>query len=155
MTWEYVAGFVDGEGAIVKRNRGYVLFISQTNFEVLDKVHEFIGKGSIYSITKRKSHWKDAWVFSSRSSENTHYILTKIVDKLIVKKRQASKAIRELEKRFEEIQKQRNIRENRATKVRKLRSRGLTYREIGRILKIDFGYARRLSRLGKKEKWWA
>lgn len=144
MTWEYLAGFIDGEGTIAKKYRGYVLHITQANFEVLEKIRCFTKKGAIYSITKRKNHWKDAWIYSSGSNENTYYILNHTAAHLIVKKQNALEALTELKVRFKELEKRDSLREDRTERAKKLRKQGLTYREIGRILKADFGYIRRL-----------
>lgn len=148
MTWDYLAGFVDGEGAIVKKHRGYVLLISQTNFEVLNDIKSFTKVGRVYNVTKRKVHWKDAWVYSSGSSENTYRILFQIVDRLIVKKQLALKVIKDLEIRLGEIEKRKAIKQNRIKQAKQLRRKGLTYRKIGRILKADFGYIRRIVLFG-------
>ena len=148
MSWEYIAGFIDGEGSIVERNQGYNILISQANFEVLDKIRKFVGHGYVYALTKRRRHWKDAWVYSSGGSKETFRLLTKIADKLVVKRVLARKVLIRLESRLKEIENERHLRRERLRLGKKLRERGLTYREIGKELNADFGYIRRLI-LGK------
>jgi hypothetical protein len=74
--------------------------------------------------------------------------LSKTVDTLIVKKPQAVRALRGLEERLAEGEAEKRLRVERLKKGKVLRAQGLTYREIGRKLNVDFGYMRRLI-LGK------
>ena len=120
MNWDYIAGFVDGEGSIVKRKKGYNLLISQTNAEVLENIRDFVGSGYVYALAKRKRHWRDAWLYSAGGYKETHFMLTHIVDKLIVKKEEALAAINELEVRLSEAQKIRALRERRIQEAKKL-----------------------------------
>lgn len=57
MSWEYVAGFFDGEGSVVRykcenERTKYGLSIAQVNQEVLQKIVEFTGVGSIYTYPR-------------------------------------------------------------------------------------------------------
>ena len=144
MTWDYIAGFVDGEGSITKRKKSYNVYISQTNRQVLEEIRGFVGRGYVYSLAKRKDHWKDAWLYSSGNDIGTHYLLSRIVDKLIVKREQAQKALDDLAVRIKEIDDERKLKKSRIKKARELRSRGWSYRKIAGELKTDFGYVRRL-----------
>lgn len=144
MTWQYIAGFFDGEGSIVTKRDGYALMISQTNEEVLNNIKNYTGVGNVYPITKRKEHWKDAWVYCVTDYHGTAKVLKGMLPHLVVKKKLAQKAIVQvnilLRERNKILQKHR-FRQNEAIKLRK---KGLTFRAIGKILSIDFGYARRL-----------
>lgn len=55
MTWEYIAGFFDGEGSICHNGKGYRVTIVQTNQEVLDDIVQFSGVGSVIKNHKEKS----------------------------------------------------------------------------------------------------
>lgn len=145
MDWRYVAGFFDGEGSIVKTPvYRYRIFVTQTNEEVLKKIQAFTGVGSVVPITKRKKHWKNAWIYYISSSENILRFLRHIQPYLIVKKELASHAIKNLEIRKKQRMRQERLLEHRIKGAKKLRAQGLPYRKIGRILRMDFGYARRL-----------
>ena len=120
------------------------MYISQTNYEVLKEIRDFMGCGYIYHIGKRKSHWKDAWLYSSGGAANTHYILLHVVDKLIVKKELATLVLSELRKRLKEIEDQKKLRIEQIKKAIVLRKKNWPYRRIGKELGIDFGYIRRL-----------
>lgn len=145
MDWRYVAGFFDGEGSIVAtpvhRHR---VFITQTNEEVLKEIQSFTGIGSVASIAKRKKHWKDAWIYYIARSENVSKFLRGVEPHLIVKKQLAAQTIHSLEIIEKERKKQKRMFNLRVKEAKRLRRRGLAYREIGRILSIDFGHARRL-----------
>jgi len=144
MTWDYIAGFIDGEGSITKRKKSYNIYISQTNRQALEEICAFAGRGYVYSLAKRKAHWRDAWLYSAGNNRNTLYILSHVVDKLIVKKEQAQKALNELTARIKEIDDERRLKESRIRRARVLRDEGWSYRKIARELKTDFGYVRRL-----------
>ena len=148
MNWDYIAGFVDGEGSIIRLKRSFNVVISQTNFKVLDEIRRFIGNGYVYSLTKRKVHWKDAWIYNTGGSRETYYLLSFIAPRLVVKKNLAFQALNELKKRFSEIEDEKRLRARRLREGKVLRKKGLTYRAIGRKLNADFGYIRRLI-LGK------
>src|SRR3989344_2928486 len=144
MTWDYVAGFVDGEGSIVKRRKTYNIYVSQTNKEVLERICKFTGRGYVYPLTKRKDHWKNAWLYSAGRNKDTHYILSHIADKLIVKRELASQVLREIKVWSIETKKREMLKIVRIKKARAFRRVGWSYRKIGEKLGIDWGYARRL-----------
>jgi len=144
MNWDYIAGFIDGEGSIVKRREGYNLLISQANFEVLDNIRTFVGCGHIYPLKKRKKHWKDAWVYSAGGYRETHHVLFHVADKLVVKKKQARTVVKVLEAKLREMEKIVELRRYRLQEGKRLRQGGLTYRQIAKELNTDFGYIRRL-----------
>src|SRR3989338_2174684 len=104
MTWDYIAGFIDGEGSIVKRKRVYNLLISQTQFEVLEEIRKFIGCGLVHALGRRKSHWKDAWLYNAGGGKNTYYILENVANKLIVKRDLAIRVLHELKLRLQETE---------------------------------------------------
>jgi len=144
MTWNYIAGFFDGEGSITFAGKGYRVTISQTNYKVLDDIKKYSNIGDIFKETKRQKHWRDSWVFYVAKQEKVLLFLKKVKPFLIVKKENAEKAILELETIVLAI-KAKNTKSLKLKKDAKiLRGNGLTYRKIGKQLGIDFGHARRL-----------
>jgi len=145
MDWRYIAGFFDGEGSIVmvpvRRHR---IFITQTNEEVLRRIQAFTGVGSVVPITKRKKHWKDAWIYYVAKGENVLSFLRGVKPYLIVKKQLTVQTIRNLEITERQRKRKKRMLESRIIKAKALRKQGFAYRKIGKILGIDFGYARRL-----------
>ena len=144
MNWDYIAGFIDGEGSIIRRKRVFNVIISQTNFEVLEQIRKFIGRGYVYPIKKRKAHWKNAWIYSAGGSREVYYVLSFVAHRLVVKKDLAFRALSELQERLAEVKREKRLRTNRLKKGKAFRAQGLTYREIGKKLNADFGYIRRL-----------
>lgn len=144
MNWDYIAGFFDGEGTITKSGNGYKIGITQANKKVFKEILIFTNLGFLHKIKKRKSHWKDAWVYYIPGQQGAYLFLNKIFNKLIVKKADALKAISKLKKRLAERRKQRITIIKKKKEAKKLRRRGLSYRQIGKKLGIDWGYARRL-----------
>lgn len=65
----WAAGLFEGEGSFqIGNNKGRGIVISSTDKDVLDRLRDNFG-GNIYEITKRKSHWKDAWIWTVRKEE--------------------------------------------------------------------------------------
>lgn len=93
MNINYIAGFFDGEGSIVISNNRVTLSIPQTDEKILLKIKEFFKKGNVYTLKKRKEHWKDAWVYRCNGSFQVLEILLKLEPFLILKKDKALKAI--------------------------------------------------------------
>jgi len=144
MTWEYIAGFVDGEGSIVKKGLVYNLSVSQGSREVLEEIRKFTGVGHVYSFGKRKANWKDESVYSAGGGRGTYYVLSNIVAHLIVKRAWALQVLSALKVRFQEIDQEKGLKIRRMQQARLLRQQGWTYREIANVLGTDFGYVRRL-----------
>lgn len=144
MNWNYIAGFFDGEGTVSKSGYRHRITVTQTNKEVLEKIRLFTCRGSISVIKKRKPHWKDAWIYYVSDQKDVYFFLNKIIDKLIVKKTIVSKVLPKIKDRikYREQQKKKIVKRKKIAKI--LRKKGLSYRQIGKKLNIDWGYARRL-----------
>ncbi len=144
MTWNYVAGFFDGEGSITNNKKGYRISIAQTNLEVLTEIKNFVGLGYLFKEKKRKEHWKDSWVYYIAKQEEILFFLEKIFDILIVKKKEAKIVIPILKNNIKRMKGRKEKSQQTEKKAKMLRKKGMTYREIGKTLNIDFGYARRM-----------
>lgn len=144
MNWDYIAGFFDGEGTFGNYGSGYKISVTQTNKKVLEKIQSFTKLGHIHHLKKRKSHWKDAWVYYIAKQEDVYIFLNKILDKLVVKKETSSKALPKLRKKIKNRERQRIRTIKRKRQAKNLRKEGFSYRQIGKKLGIDWGYARRL-----------
>lgn len=144
MTWEYIAGFFDGEGSITNNKKGFRITIAQANFEVLEQIKNFTGIGNIFKNKKRENHWKESWVFYIAKQNDVLLFLTHVKPYLIVKSKQTKQTIPQLAIKVANIDKKKKARQARITQAKKYRKDGLTYREIGKKMNIDFGYARRI-----------
>jgi len=145
MTWNYISGFFDGEGSIAHNGKGFRVTISQTNKEVLDAIKIFTKVGNVFEVTKRKEHWKDSWVYYIAKQEDVYYFLSKINRYIVVKKKQTELILPQLEKILKKQATRKNRRARLIRETKKLRGDNLSYRKIGEMLGIDWGYARRLS----------
>lgn len=145
MTWEYIAGFFDGEGSITYNGKGHRISIAQTNKKVLGDVARFTKIGYVISVTKRRSHWKDSWVYYIAKQSDILSFLEHTQQFLIVKRHLAHRVIKKLIININRAKKRRDLRLYRITQAKKLRLQGLTFRAIGKILNIDFGFARQLT----------
>jgi len=144
MTWKYIAGFFDGEGSISPNGKGFRITIPQTNEEVLNKICDFAKCGYIIKLKKRKAHWKDCWLYYIACKKDVCKFLKKIAPYLVLKKKKASIAIFQLEKDLVLMKQKENMYKKRKSRAKLLREKGWSYRKIGKELKIDWGYARRL-----------
>ncbi len=145
MDWIYIAGFFDGEGSITHNSGiGFRVSIPQTNEQVLNEIRDFTRLGSVIKITKRQPHWKDCWVYAIANKKDVLHFLNKITPYLIVKKGLSLKVIAELKQQLIDIEIKKKIHDKRKHEAKLLRLKGWDYRKIGKELKIDWGYARRL-----------
>lgn len=133
MTAEYIAGFIDGEGTITTSKNKIRITIPQTNFEVLNEIQKYLGIGKILKEKKRQTHWKDSWVFYTTNSKDSYNILLNIKDFLIVKKNKAFEAITIYESWVERLK----LRDLETSKILALVDKGMSYREIQKIFKIN------------------
>lgn len=68
---QWVAGLLEGEGSFFTQTNSASprVACSMTDLDVLEKLRMSVGRGSIHPITKRQSHWKDAWIFTARGRD--------------------------------------------------------------------------------------
>ncbi len=145
INWSYIAGFVDGEGSIVKNGKNdYRIAIPQTHEGVLRAIQDFTGMGNICQVAKRKAHWKESWVYCVARQEGVLFFLKRIYPYLIVKKDIARKIIPMVAKIVFNQRKNKLRLQKKIKACKFLRERGFSYRQIGKKLKVDHGYARRL-----------
>ncbi len=151
MDWSYVAGFIDGEGSITRNgDTDYRITIPQTNQEVLETIKTFSGVGNICKVRKRKSHWKESWIYAVAKQEDVLVFLRNVYPRLIVKRGIVRRLIPVVADIVSAQRKKRlNLQKN-IERSKFLRGKGLSYRAIGKKLKIDHGYVRRLILFGGK-----
>ncbi len=60
----WVAGLLEGEGSFLFKKSGEAPLVSchMTDLDVLEKLQNLCG-GKIYTVSKRKDHWKQSWVW--------------------------------------------------------------------------------------------
>jgi len=149
MDWSYIAGFFDGEGSLTISGKTHRITIPQTNELVLNSIQNFVGRGSVFPVKKRKIHWKDSWIYCITKQEDVLYFLSNIESFLIVKKELVAQRMPIIKKMVQEYGRKKKLSIKLREDAVKLRQQGLTYRQIGRKLSIDWGYARRVI-VGKK-----
>ena len=95
----YLAGFLDGEGSIIIKPPRVRLYISNTNKEVLEKIREFVGCGSVYGINlkNKKENWNKPYGWTICFHKDVLRILKNLRGKLIIKKELCEKAIAYIE----------------------------------------------------------
>lgn len=133
MTNEYIAGFFDGEGSIIRFKGKVKLQITQASRPVLEMIKFHFGFGSINELKKRKPHWKDAWVFIVTNNRDCLAMLNNIAPYLVVKKQQALQAIDYLNKWCEK----KSDWEHRNEKAIEMVKAGMSYRKIQNETKIS------------------
>lgn len=145
MDWRYIAGFVDGEGSIVKNGEtDYRIAIPQAHEGVLNEIRNFSGVGNICKIKKRQEHWKESWIYTVARQEDVLFFLKKVSPYLIIKKELTRRTI-PIVKDIVRINRKRRFNLQKKVKACKLlRKKGLSYRAIGHKLNIDHGYVRRM-----------
>ena len=157
MTWQYIAGFYDGEGSLIRHGRGHGFraLISQAHHEVLISIQTFAKMGYIFKNRKRKSHWKESWVYGVSRQKDLYQFLKNVQPYCIVKREKIGYALPIIQKNLAEDKARLRLRERRFNAALGMRQSGYTYRRIGRKLGVDFGYIRRLLKKDRTAQWWA
>jgi hypothetical protein len=130
----YLGGFFDGEGTVYETSGKVRISIPQTEFEVLNKIKDFVGYGQIYETKKKKDIHKQAWVYNITSREGVYRFLKLVENEVYVKKNEVIKFISVLEQKESKSIEDSLIRKNDIEKVTELKSKGNSYREISKIM---------------------
>lgn len=144
MEWSYIAGFFDGEGSVAHNGNGFRIQITQTHYDVLERIRSFSGVGYVFTITKRKQHWKDSWIYNVAKQRDVYIFLKNVEKYVIVKRELVRRALVHLERYLSEVQARQARLEQRIAMGTRFREQGHTYRFIGQKLHVDHGYIRRL-----------
>ena len=94
--WAWLAGFIDGEGYIVlhkSKNPRYKtgihwlprIVIANNSKSTLEFIMQTVGKGTIYSMNKSRSHWQ----LHFTSAQLRESVLSNILPYLVTKHREA------------------------------------------------------------------
>ncbi|OGM91265.1 hypothetical protein A2755_02605 [Candidatus Wolfebacteria bacterium RIFCSPHIGHO2_01_FULL_48_22] len=144
MSWNYVAGFFDGEGSICHNGKGFRIYIAQTNEDVLKDITDFCGFGKVAKVTKRKKHWKDSWIYYIARQEDVYSFIKGVNKFLVVKKGIAQKTIKALDEYFAKKENRKKVLERKISIAEEMRLKGASYRKIGKKVGLDWGYTRRI-----------
>lgn len=100
MTFEYIAGFFDGEGCIskmCKRFSGFQVIISQKEKYILDEIQNFLLtyniRSAIYPVNKKSK--SPVYSLVIRDQQSTFNFLSKIISLIYIKKEKAVIALNE------------------------------------------------------------
>ena len=97
LSWQYVAGFFDGEGCVTHRVDGnrdsYEIDCSNSNLSSLKSIQKFINTGILTQDRKADDHYKALYRLRVRDHRNVLRVATGMAAFSIVKKAQLLKAI--------------------------------------------------------------
>lgn len=141
MNIDYIAGFFDGEGSFglygkIKRPK---VSITQTDFDILEKIRIFLGMGQVYKLSKRKDNWKDSWIFTITNREDCLKFVKLIKPHLLLERKikKAEEIIDELENYLENNKLYKSERDTLKQKVIELSLQGFSCREIEKKLPLS------------------
>jgi hypothetical protein len=97
MNWDYLAGFIDGEGSIIIKPPRVRLYISNTNKSVLEDIKKFVKCGMVYHVKRNNSNWKEQYGWIICYHKEVLNILKELRTRLIIKKELCEKAIKYIE----------------------------------------------------------
>jgi hypothetical protein len=97
MNWDYLAGFLDGEGSIIIVPPRIRLYISNTNLEILEEIKNFVKCGNIYSPIRKNKKWAKQYGFAIGNHKDVLKILKNLQDKLFIKRKLCDNAIKYIE----------------------------------------------------------
>lgn len=135
----WVAGLFEGEGTFhISQGRAISIGLTSTDMDVLQRLQSLAG-GQIYHIAKRKSHWKESWIWRMPRDESVA-LVEQLLPLLGERRRvRGGEYLRLASKRSESLRsvKARRFREQ----VRRLRhDEGLTHAEIAKELGVGRPY---------------
>ena len=94
MNWDYLSGFIDGEGSIILKPPRVRLYISNTNKDILEKIHKFVKCGAVFKVKRmEKANWKNQYGWTVGNHRDCLRVLKKLKNKLIVKRKKCEEAI--------------------------------------------------------------
>ena len=131
MDWSYVAGFFDGEGSVIFTKNSIKLQFSNTDKQMLKKLHKFLGCGNIRFSYRNLDKWKPQGVLVVGKHEDVIPILDKLKDLCIIKKSKIKKAIDYYENKkwhYQQIDMER---------LTKLRNNGMSIRKIAEEMNLS------------------
>ena len=101
MNWDYLAGFLDGEGSIIIKPPRVRIYIANTNRKVLEEIRELVACGTVYDINmkNKKKHWSNQYGWTICFHQDVLKILKKLKNKLIIKKDLCLQAIKYIEEK--------------------------------------------------------
>jgi len=91
MSWDYIAGFFDGEGSVVYLSgKSYRVTFAQSNITVLNQIADFLHEFGIYTWITYKQPTSltrlPSYHLAFSKSMSVRFFLQQIQDKVIVKK---------------------------------------------------------------------
>jgi len=148
MSWEYIAGFFDGEGCIYRATKKgkvlnhYRLTITQVNTEVLYTIKQFLQDNNIVSRIHERQHLQSPRCRTTTmlvidNYQNTLPFLNNILPHLIVKKDKAMEAISVLDDSTKWNGRDKTMRYR--DTILEMREEHLTYKEIRDLLGVSIG----------------
>ena len=130
MNWDYLAGFLDGEGSIIIKPPRVRLYISNTNKIILEEIRDFVKCGSVYEINMKNKNkkWNKQYGWTICFHKEVLRILISLRDRLIIKKELCEKAIKYIEnKRWQKYY----LSKQELLKYKKLKSSRKLAKELG------------------------
>jgi len=130
MNWDYLAGFLDGEGSIIIKPPRVRLYISNTNKKILDEIRDFVRCGTVYEINmKNKSKkWNKQYGWAICFHKDVLRILKNLKGRLVVKRELCESAISYIEnKRWQKYY----LSKKELMKYKKLKSSRKLAKELG------------------------
>jgi len=98
MNWDYIAGFIDGEGSIIIKPPRVRLYISNTDKNVLENIQKFLKCGRTFEVKRKiKSKWKRQYGWTIGDHKECLRVLKKLETRLITKREKCKQAIKYIE----------------------------------------------------------
>lgn len=141
MSWEYIAGFFDGEGCIYRFNKNgskihsFRAFMSQNNKSPLYAIQSFLTDYNIDSIMYKGGRTESQLRITKQ--QDVLNFLDNILPYLIVKRQKALDTINILTEYMESGGRWKTIKHR--GEILEMRKEGLTYKEIKNLLGISVG----------------
>lgn len=98
IVWSYVAGLIDGEGSITKHRKANVVYIYNTSSNLMEWLLSTIGGKVRYACHRNGRSPCHVWI--ACSVRNVHYLLSRVIPFLVIKKDKANSVIAEIATKY-------------------------------------------------------
>ncbi len=148
MTPEYLAGFFDGEGSLMRVTNSWRwrIAITQGTSGVLYDVRRMTGIGQVHRSKLRNSKWSPSWVYTVNRQRDVLRFLRLIAPHVVIKRELIDVAVYETERETLRIRLHREWLRVRDARIQERRSQGRTLGQLAREFRLSREHIRKLSR---------
>jgi hypothetical protein len=148
LTPEYLAGFFDGEGSLMRVTNSWRwrIAVTQATAGVLYDVRRMTGIGQVHRSKLRNSKWSPSWVYTVNRQRDVLRFLRLIAPHVIVKRGLIDTAVYEIEREMLRIRLRKEWLRVRDARILERRFQGGPLGQLAREFRLSREHIRKLTR---------